>query len=207
MALASGTSAQCNSYNLSQDSETILEIYVAFYGRPADPAGLKYWAKELAAVDGDVSKIIGAFGTSPEYETRFGALNDTSLITNLYQQILGRDPDAAGLNFYQGELSSGQSSLQTIALTILGGATGPDAEVIQNRKAVAKHYLSITANSPEAESEFSNDDLFTILGTVADSAIDRDAACILVTEIGGEANNGINALNWDQGAWDEQNWN
>ena len=42
---------------------TIQSLYVAYYGRPADPAGLEFWANLLDQAEGDLSGIINAFGT------------------------------------------------------------------------------------------------------------------------------------------------
>jgi len=45
-------------------------FYLAYYGRPADPAGLAYWSQALAQNNGDFSAIIDAFSTSAEATSR-----------------------------------------------------------------------------------------------------------------------------------------
>ena len=52
---------------------TINAFYVAFYGRPADPAGLAYWSQQLAQANGDFSVIKEAFATSQEATVRFSS--------------------------------------------------------------------------------------------------------------------------------------
>ncbi|TEA69485.1 sugar ABC transporter ATP-binding protein, partial [Allopusillimonas ginsengisoli] len=42
--------------------DEVQKIYIAYYGRPADPVGLNFWAGKLDAAAGDLSEIIDAFG-------------------------------------------------------------------------------------------------------------------------------------------------
>ncbi len=134
--------AECNLRTMSAQEETVQSAYIAYYGRPADVGGLAWWANALAESGGNLESIIDAFGTSAEFESRFGALSAEALITNLYQQMFDRDPDAAGLAYYAELLASGARSLQSIALDILYGAQGADTEALNYRKQVAHHYIN-----------------------------------------------------------------
>ena len=50
------------------------------------------------------------FSSSQEFKNRYGAnTTDTQYITTLYNNVLGRSPDAAGLTHYEGLLSSGRT--------------------------------------------------------------------------------------------------
>jgi hypothetical protein len=121
--------------------QRVQEAYLAYYGRPADPAGLAYWTGQLKKAGGSLAPIIDAFGKSPEFDARYGGLSKTDLVTAVYRQTLDRDPDATGLAWYVGQLNSGASSLGTIALNVLDGAvTRPDATVVVNRTHVANYY-------------------------------------------------------------------
>ena len=46
-------------------------LYVTYYGRPADPGGLRFWAGRFAQDDG-VDAALAAFGESPEYQALAG---------------------------------------------------------------------------------------------------------------------------------------
>ena len=48
----------------------VLEAYLAYYGRPADPDGLAYWSDRLLDEGGNLNSIIDAFGDSQEYQQR-----------------------------------------------------------------------------------------------------------------------------------------
>jgi len=122
---------------LSTEMDTIQNIYIAFYGRPADPDGQAFWARELAEAQGDVSSIINAFANADEYHDRYGHLSTSELIQGLYQQILGREAEAAGVAFYQEEVEAGRISLGELALAILDGALGGDGDTLEKRKLAA----------------------------------------------------------------------
>ena len=101
--------------------ESVLQVqsmYIAYHGRPADPAGLTYWAERLDAVGGNLDATVDAFGFSDEYLQRCGMLSDAELINAFYQQTFSRPADTLGLQFYLGELASGRMTLASIAKNI-----------------------------------------------------------------------------------------
>ena len=119
----------------------VQKAYVAYYGRPADPGGQSYWAGRMDAEDQSLNAIIGAFAHSDEFNRRYGGLSYADLVTKIYQQALGRDPDPAGLAYYVGELQAGRRTLQSITLDVLNGATtSPDSIVVANKLEVAAYY-------------------------------------------------------------------
>ncbi|WP_299313367.1 DUF4214 domain-containing protein, partial [uncultured Halomonas sp.] len=122
-------------------------LYVAYYGRPADPQGQQYWAEQIDA--NGVGFILNAFGTSAEYENAFGNLSNSQLVNNLYNQLFGRDAEPAGLQFYVGLLSSGEKTLAEIAYEIAGGAQGDDAVALQNKLDVADAFTAGLDTTPE----------------------------------------------------------
>jgi len=131
-----------SSYSL----DYVQKAYVAYYGRPADPAGLAYWAVRMDAEGQSLDAVIGAFGSSDEFNRRYGGLTYTALVARIYQQALGRDPDPAGLDWYVAELQAGRRTLQSITLDVLNGATtAPDSTVVANRLDVAAYYTAKVA--------------------------------------------------------------
>ena len=103
------------------EARIIQNAYLAYYGRPADPAGLDYWAGRLKEAGGNLDEIIAAFGDSAEFTGRFGALGATELVNAIYQRLFKRDADPEGLAFYRGLLESGEKHLGSIALNIFNG--------------------------------------------------------------------------------------
>lgn len=125
--------------------DDVQKMYIAYYGRPADPGGLSFWTDKLAEADGDLAEIIDAFGTSKEYDSRFGELSSEELVNNIYKQLLGRDADPAGLEFYVDRLESGLYSLASIALNIADGIRegDDDFDLYENKLTAATAFTDL----------------------------------------------------------------
>jgi hypothetical protein len=158
------------------------KAYVAYYGRPADPSGLSYWATRMDAEGGLLNAIIGAFGYSDEFNRRYDDLTYTELVTKIYQQTLGRDPDPVGLAYYVGELQAGRRTLQSITLDVLNGAvTAPDSTVVSNKLDVAAYYTTKVAAGCPYGTEQDGVDVITVVtalpASVAAAKTAIDAGC------------------------------
>jgi len=124
----------------------VQKAYVAYYGRPADADGQTYWAARMDEESQSLNAIIGAFGSSDEFNRRYGGLSYTALVTKIYEQTLGRASDPAGLSYYVAELQAGRRTLQSITLDVLNGATiPPDSAVVANKLAIATYFTSKVA--------------------------------------------------------------
>jgi hypothetical protein len=162
-------------------NEWVQKAYVAYYGRPADPGGLAYWASQMDREGGSLSSIIAAFGISDEFKRRYGGLTYSQLIDTLYQQTLGRSPDPAGNQWYLDQLNAGRTTLQTITLDLLGGATRMDALTVANRLDVANHFTGkVAAGCDYAGEQTGVNALATVnsdLATVAAAKAAIDSRC------------------------------
>lgn len=124
----------------------IQKAYIAYYGRPADPAGLEYWATRMDAEGQSLASVINAFGNSQEFRSRYGGLGNAELVATVYRQALAREPDPVGLAWYVNELNAGRRTLQSITLDVLNGATaGMDAATVQYKLFVAALYTGKVA--------------------------------------------------------------
>lgn len=127
----------------AQYFEQVQKIFIAFYQRPADPAGLKYWAERVDVAGGDLGQVIDAFATSPEALGLYGAINATTIgtvIDKLYLALFNKAPDAAGKQFYVDGFTAGTFTAGTIALNVLNGATGNDKVAVNNKVQVANDF-------------------------------------------------------------------
>jgi hypothetical protein len=133
----------------------VQEFYIAYYGRPADPDGLTYWADRFDASD-DLTEVLAAFGESAEFTDNFGSLTATELVNNLYQQMFGRDAEAEGLTFYTELLESEIATLASIAKMIVDGASGDDVTILANKVTVAQTYTDAVTSM---DSTYESDDI------------------------------------------------
>jgi hypothetical protein len=85
----------------------VYRLYKAAFNRKPDSAGLGYQIHALENTGLPLSQVSQNFISSPEFASRYGSLNDSQFVTQLYQNVLGRAPDASGLSFHVQRLSSG----------------------------------------------------------------------------------------------------
>ena len=173
----SGSVMPASSAISAYSSNYVQKVYMAYYGRPADPAGQDYWANRMDGEGQSLGAIIAAFGNSDEFNRRYGGLGAAALITKIYQQSLGRDPDPLGLAYYVGELQAGNRTLQTITLDVLNGAsTAPDVMVVSNRLEVANYYTARVAAGCAYGSEQDGVDALSTVTAAAATVIAAKAA-------------------------------
>lgn len=125
--------------------DTIQKAYIAFYQRPADPDGLKYWAEEVDNAGGDLNAVIDAFGNSAEAASLYGTIDSNTIgdvIDSIYQALFGRAPDAAGKQFYIDGFNAGTFSAASLAMNVIDGATGQDAVAIANKLDAANNFTN-----------------------------------------------------------------
>ena len=120
--------------------DRVQQLYVAYYGRPADQEGQEYWADRLDA-EGE-GAIINAFGNSEEYAAKAEGQGNATLINAIYQQAFNREADPEGLTYYAGVLERGEKTLAEIATTIINAAGGQDRLVLNARVEAAAAYTA-----------------------------------------------------------------
>lgn len=119
---------------------SIQGIYVALFGRPADPAGLAFF--NTATGNGADLTQIGDLASTAEYQTRFSSKSNSEIITAIYQSLFDRDPETDGLNFFSGALTSGSLNINNIAIAILNGAQNADKTLVDKKIAAADLFTS-----------------------------------------------------------------
>ena len=122
------------------------QLYVAYYGRPADPGGLDFWTGEIMN-SANLDNAVRNFGAGAEYNELSKDKTNEELLTARYQQMFNRDPDQAGLDFYLGRLERGESTLASIAKQVADGAVDEDVTTLANKVAVANAFTEAVRDS------------------------------------------------------------
>jgi len=105
----------------------VYRLYKAAFNREPDRGGLAYWVSQGDAGIPLVA-IAGGFTGSAEFRGSYDTLSDAQFIDRLYQNVLGRSGDTAGLSYWQGQLAS---HAQTREQVLVGFA-----ESVENQAAV-----------------------------------------------------------------------
>ena len=99
---------------------TVKQAYEAVFGRSdVDQEGLDYWAGQLeggkSSTDLLRDLVSGAQGADVE------AVQNTDTVSKLYENLLGRAPDAEGLSYYRSQLAAGATP-EDVARNLISGA-------------------------------------------------------------------------------------
>jgi hypothetical protein len=98
------------------------EMYIAYFNRAPDSEGLLFWADAFARGT-SMPEIAEFFALSPEAQAAFPAgSTNANFISTVYDNVLGRQPDAAGEAFWNQVLDNGAVSRSQFVLEILKGA-------------------------------------------------------------------------------------
>ncbi|MBN9034393.1 MAG: DUF4214 domain-containing protein, partial [Rhizobiales bacterium] len=119
---------------------SIQGIYVALFGRPADPAGLAYFNE--ATNNGANLDAIGDLAKTDEYQSRFANMTNEEIVNSIYKSLFERDGEKAGIDFYVGELAAGRLNINNIAIAILDGAKNDDLTTVNAKIAAADIFTS-----------------------------------------------------------------
>lgn len=131
----------------SKYDSLVKSFYLAYYGRPADAEGLAFWSRQLDRARGDVSVIADAFASSDEARTVFKSDDPATRITDIYQQLFGRAPEQAGLDFWLNAIRKGHATIDDVALKIIQGAQGADKTLSTLRQQAADGFNAVLAAS------------------------------------------------------------
>ena len=101
---------------LDDISEKAYRIYKAAFDRTPDEEGLGYWIQELDKGFA-LHQVTNSFVISQEFKNLYGAdLNNEGFITALYNNVLDRDPDQGGLDYWINDMeNNGMSRADVLA--------------------------------------------------------------------------------------------
>jgi hypothetical protein len=102
-----------NSAEFQGSVSPIVRLYFASLLRIPDYPGLQFWLSEYRN-GRPLASIADGFVQSPEFIQRYGNLNNNDFVTLLYQNVLGRDPDPQGYQFWVNQLNGGASRGQVM---------------------------------------------------------------------------------------------
>lgn len=107
-------SDQTIALDLDGSAGQAYRLYQAAFDRQPDLSGLGYW---IAHLDAGLSlrDVAASFLGSQEFERRYGAAQpDQQFVTELYENVLHRAPEQAGLDFWLRALDNGAMRTQLL---------------------------------------------------------------------------------------------
>ncbi len=119
---------------------TIQGVYLALFGRPADPLGLAFF--NAATSNGANLTAIGDLAATAEYQTRFTGQSNAQIVTSIFQSLFNREPDLPGLTFFVNALNNKTLNINNIAIAIYDGAQGADKTIRDLKEAAANAFTT-----------------------------------------------------------------
>ena len=170
---------------------SIQGIYVALFGRPADPTGLAYF-NSVTKNGADLSAIGNLAGTA-EYQSRFTGFTNEQIVNSIYQSLFGRSGETAGVQFWVQQLQQGKFTINNIAIAILDGAQGSDLQVVNAKIAAADLFTShldlpteIAAYVGTSAAQIGRDYITSITKDNVGTSANADAAILKLLNQGGQ---------------------
>ena len=102
-------------------------LYRAAFARAPEEEGLGFW---IAMLDRGITlhTAAGAFASTPELRDLYGAAPSTAgIVTRLYHNVLGREPEQGGFEFWIGVLDSQRADLATVLAAFSDSAENVEA--------------------------------------------------------------------------------
>lgn len=134
--------------------DNVTELYLGFFGRAPDAAGFGYWTNRLAQGDVTIQQISQAFSKTPEFVSNYDGLTPTQQVTKIYNNVLGRAPDASGLAYWVGQLTTGTQTVADFVWNFTNSAFlqqgTADGLLVQNKVAVGEYFAITLASNDSA---------------------------------------------------------
>jgi len=132
-------------------STQLQELYVAYFGRAADPAGLDYWTETGISQKQFASTVYA----QNEFQDAYGDKSVETQVNQIYNNLFDRDADTDGLLYWTQQINTGVLKVAEIATNLIYSAknqesSADDLAVLENKVAAAEAYTAEVKGSTTA---------------------------------------------------------
>jgi hypothetical protein len=93
---------------LDDQAAMVARLYDTTLDRLPDAPGLSGWISAIKA-GMTPQQAANGFTGSPEFQQKYGSLDDTAFVQQLYRNVLDREGEASGVEGWKGALGTGMS--------------------------------------------------------------------------------------------------
>jgi hypothetical protein len=124
-------------------STELQELYVAYFGRAADPTGLDYWTEKGITQ----TKFAADMYAQAEFKDAYGSLTVESQVNQIYKNLFDREADVTGLTYWTQQINLGTLKVAEIATHLIWAAKNnsgstDDKTALTNRTNAAVAYTA-----------------------------------------------------------------
>lgn len=143
--------------------EPVVRLYYSAFNRIPDSAGLAFWLHSARA-GLSLGDVANAFAGTQEFAELYGAARNADFVDLIYQNALGRAPDAAGKAFWVAQLASGAASRVDLLAGLAASKELADASSAAIKVIAQYHGITGTAPTPaQLQSALAADQPITLI--------------------------------------------
>lgn len=136
------------------NTTAIQKLYISYFSRPADFAGLDYWKGQLAANPNALQEMSRHFSVSKEYLDTYAGMDNRAKVAEVYDNLFGRQAEAAGVDYWANLLNNNQITIDNMVTQIAAGAQGTD-QFAYNAKVAAASSFTERLDLPNERTAYS----------------------------------------------------
>jgi len=126
----------------------VVRLYYAYFLRMPDYSGLSYWLGQVRA-GVSAASVSDAFARSREFLNRYGSLTNGAFVDLVYQNVLHRDADPEGRDYWQDQLAAGRVTRGDVMLGFSESAEYKAAQAAEVD--VVMTYVAMLRRAPDAD--------------------------------------------------------
>lgn len=150
--------------------EEVAKLYIATFNRAPDTPGLGYW---ITASGLKLSQIAQSFFDQGETRAFYPeGTSNLDFVTSVYQNLFNREPDTAGLNYWEKELGSNKLSRNRFIEAVINSAQNTD---ISNDVDILNNKIIVSLSFAEA-GFIETSDARTIMENITEDSSSVDSA-------------------------------
>jgi hypothetical protein len=151
----------------------IQKLYVAYFNRPADTAGLAYWETVVENAKGSTAGVSAAFAASTEYKAAYANMSSADVVNKIYMNLFGRPAEDSGKAYWANLLDTKKVSMDFAVAEIAKGAQTTDLTAYNNKVKAATAFSGML--DTQAEQNGYSGDAANAIGKSFISSVTTDA--------------------------------
>lgn len=92
----------------NHEKSVLAKMYEVLFNREGDIDGLKYWIERADQGD-SLEHLVRSFANSEEFNLKYSNVTDEAFLTDMYQNMAGREPDTEGMAYWMDRMANGLS--------------------------------------------------------------------------------------------------
>jgi hypothetical protein len=126
----------------TESINAVQKLYIAYFSRPADYAGLNYWSNLYDQNHAALQQMSHDFALSNEYRETYAQSSNRQVVDAVYQHLFGRAAETAGLDYWTPLLDNHAITIDNVVTQIAAGARNNDLFAYNAKVAVATSFTS-----------------------------------------------------------------